>query len=120
MTVPAFGRPERVSGAPPTPACGAEMKILTFLQEMANLFDDHIYATETAVLGVENDKDGNGVIGIVVTKQINEDNGEGPQVVGFVNPCDLINRGEQNVYASNEGEFFYAIAPDPDGTVGKV
>ncbi len=90
------------------------------LQEMADLFDDHIYATETNYLGVPNDKDGNSRIGIMVTRQINIDNGEDPAVIGFVNPCDLFTRGEQNVHTSNEGEFFYAVAPDPEGAHGQV
>ena len=90
------------------------------LQEMADLFDDFIYSTETASFGVPNDKDGNGLIGIVVTKQINMDNGDGPAVIGFVNPCDLFTRGEENVHTSNEGEFFYAVAPDPEGMLGQV
>ncbi len=92
------------------------------LQEMADLFDDHIYDTETAYLGVENDKDGNGRVGILITQQINKDNGdEGPQTIGFVNPCDLVTRGELDgrIHTSNEGEFFYAIAPDPDGLAGR-
>ena len=94
------------------------------LQEMADLFDNHIYATETAHFGVVSDNDSNGRIGIVVTKQINVDNGDGPQVVGFVNPCDFFTReetGAQNdLHTSNEGEFFYAIAPDPDSIVGQA
>jgi hypothetical protein len=90
------------------------------LQQMADLFDDHIYATETGYFGVPNDKDGNSRIGIVVTRQINIDNGEGPAVIGFVNPCDLFTRGEENVHTSNEGEFFYAVAPDPEGEHGQV
>ena len=91
---------------------------------MADLFDNHIYATETAHFGVVSDNDSNGRIGIVVTKQINVDNGDGPQVVGFVNPCDFFTREETGVqndlHTSNEGEFFYAIAPDPDSIVGQA
>ena len=88
------------------------------LQEMANLFDDHIYDRETAHFGVVNDKDLNERVGIVITRQINIDNGDGPQVIGFVNPCDFFTRDEQ-FFASNEGEFFYALAPDPDSEVGQ-
>ena len=94
------------------------------LQELADLFDNHIHATETAHFGAVSDMDSNGRIGIVVTKQINVDNGDGPQVLGFVNPCDFFTReetGAQNdLHTSNEGEFFYAIAPDPDSTVGQA
>ena len=92
------------------------------LQELAAVFDDHIYDTETSYLGVENDRDGNGRIGILITQQINKDNGEeGPQVLGFVNPCDLFARGEfdDRIHTSNEGEFFYSLAPDPEGSVGR-
>ena len=94
------------------------------LQEMADLFDQHIYSTETDHFGVPNDKDGNGVIGIVITQQINIDNGTGPAVIGFVNPCDLFTRDEDIggtiVDTTNEGEFFYAAAPDPEGVHGQV
>ena len=89
------------------------------LQEMADLFDDFIYSTETEYLGVPNDKDGNKRIGIVLTKQINVDNTPERTVIGFVNPCDFFTRGEENVHTSNEGEFFYAVAPDPTGEHGQ-
>ena len=94
------------------------------LQEMANLFDDHIYATESDHFGVPTDKDGNGVIGIVITQQINIDNGADTPVIGFVNPCDLFTReedvGGSIIDTTNEGEFFYAAAPDPEGIHGQV
>jgi len=94
------------------------------LQEVADLFDQHIYETETGHFGVPSDKDGNGVIGIIITQQINIDNGADAPIIGFVNPCDLFTReedvGGSIIDTTNEGEFFYAAAPDPEGVHGQV
>ena len=94
------------------------------LQEMADIFDEHIYATETEYLGVSNDLDGNARIVIVVTQQLNIGSGDLGLVLGFVNPCDFFTRGEdvggQTIHSTNEGEFFYALAPDPEASVGET
>ena len=82
------------------------------LQTMGDFFDDVIWASSIAEFDYVNDIDGNGRIVILLTQQINADG----QLLGFVNPCDFFPRTE--VAASNEGEFFYAIAPDPAGAVG--
>lgn len=94
------------------------------LQGLADLFDQTIFDAEIAEFGAVNDLDGNGRIVIVITKQLNIDNGTDGGTVGFVNPCDFVERGSQGgsgpIHTSNEGEFYYAIAPDPDGLVGQV
>ena len=91
----------------------------TDLQTMSTLFDDMILDTEIAEFGPANDLDGNGRIGILFTKEINADTTSGSQTLGFVNPCDFFPRDDPTDFvATNEGEFFYAIAPDPTGMVG--
>ena len=91
-------------------------------EELGLFFDDFIYATEVAEYGPSTDMDDNDRIVIVMTKQINSDNTEGSQTIGFVNPCDFIGRGDPPdlVHTSNAGEFFYAIAPDPDSVFGEA
>jgi hypothetical protein len=89
------------------------------LQTLSTLFDDVILDTEIAEFGPVNDIDGNERIAILVTQQINADADSGGRTLGFVNPCDFFPRDDATDFtASNEGEFFYAIAPDPVGVVG--
>lgn len=89
------------------------------LQDMATLFDDVILASELAEFGSVGDLDGNGRVAILLTQEVNADTTSGGQTLGFVNPCDFFLRDEPaGLSASNEGEFFYAIAPDPTGAVG--
>ena len=91
----------------------------TDLQDMGTLFDDFILAAEVAEFGAVGDLDGNGRVAILLTQEVNADTTAGGQTLGFVNPCDLVLRDEPaGLFASNEGEFFYAIAPDPTGAVG--
>jgi hypothetical protein len=78
----------------------------TFSQQ----YDDKIYPTDAAHFGAPMDSDGNGRIVIVVTKEVNKRGS-----LGFTSACDLGTRAENP--ASNEGEFFYVVAPDPNGTV---
>lgn len=79
----------------------------TFSQQ----YDDKTYPTDAAEFGAPTDRDGNGRIVIVVTKEVNKRGS-----LGFTTSCDL---GARATYpASNEGEFFYVLAPDPTGTVG--
>ena len=91
----------------------------TQLEELGAVFDDFIYATEVAEYGPVTDFDSNGRIVIVMTKQINNDNTETSQTIGFVNPCDFFIRGDE-VHTSNEGEYFYTLAPDPDSVFGQI
>ena len=93
------------------------------LRGLADRFNDDIFATDIAEFGSVNDLDGNGRIVIVITKQINIDNGAEGGTVGFTNPCDFFERGTPGgsgpIHTSNEGEYYYAMAPDPDGLVGQ-
>ena len=91
----------------------------TELLALSTLFDDVIFDTEVAEFGSVGDVDANGRIVILITKKVNEDTATGGQLLGFVNPCDLFQRNDATgMAASNEGEFFYTLAPDPGGLVG--
>lgn len=74
-------------------------------------YDAKIYPVDVAQFGAPADRDANGRIVIVVTKEVNK---LGP--LGFTTSCDLSDRASYP--ASNEGEFFYVAAPDPTGAVG--
>jgi hypothetical protein len=82
-------------------------------QALSDQFDALIYATDVAYFGEPTDYDGNTRIAIVITKEVNKiDN-----LLGEVFPHNLV---PQSICASsNEGEFFYGRAPDPNGTAGK-
>ncbi len=89
------------------------------LQTMSTLFDDVIFDTEIAEFGPVNDIDGNDRIAILFTQTVNADTASGGRTLGFVNPCDFFSRDDVDDFvATNEGEFFYSIAPDPAGVVG--
>ena len=81
-------------------------------QALSDQFDALIYATDVAYFGEPTDYDGNTRIAIVITKEVNKiDN-----LLGEVFPQNLV---PQSICASsNEGEFFYGRAPDPNGTAG--
>ncbi|MBI2615887.1 MAG: Ig-like domain-containing protein, partial [Gemmatimonadetes bacterium] len=75
-------------------------------------YDDKIYPADTTEFGAPADSDANGRIVIVVTKEVNKRGS-----LGFTTSCDLFPR-DANHPASNEGEFFYVAAPDPNGAAG--
>jgi hypothetical protein len=81
-------------------------------QALSDEFDAQIYATDVAYFGEPTDNDGNTRIAIVITKEVNKiDN-----LLGEVFPQNLV---PQSVCpSSNDGEFFYGRAPDPNGTAG--
>jgi hypothetical protein len=74
-------------------------------------YDAKTYSANEAEFGTPTDSDGNGRIVVVVTKEVNKRDGP----LGFTTSCDLGTRATSP--ASNEGEFFYIAAPDPNGTV---
>lgn len=81
-------------------------------QALSDQFDALIYATDVAYFGEPTDYDGNTRIAIVITKEVNKiDN-----LLGEVFPQNLV---PQSICpSSNDGEFFYGRAPDPNGTAG--
>lgn len=74
-------------------------------------FDATIGATNTAYFGEPTDFDGNSRIVIIITKEINKEN----NTLGRVYSADFF---PADCPASNGGEYFYGIAPDPTGTYG--
>ena len=74
---------------------------------------DTIYTHDVNYFGDPSDVDSNGLIVVVVTAQVNKSG----NTLGFVDPCDLFPR-QPGSMGSNEGEYFYVIAPDSEGTVG--
>jgi hypothetical protein len=83
-------------------------------QSLGEQFDNAIAATNIAYFGEPTDFDGNGRIVIVITKEINKD--EAP-TLGRVYPLDFF---PADCAASNGGEYFYGIAPDPTGAVSEA
>jgi hypothetical protein len=81
-------------------------------QALSDQFDAEIYATDVAYFGEPTDYDGNTRIAIVITKEVNKiDN-----LLGEVFPQNLV--PQEVCPSSNDGEFFYGRAPDPNGTAG--
>lgn len=80
----------------------------------SNLYDQVIGSTLDHYMGPMTDLDGNGRVVVVVTKEVNRIE----NVNGFVDPVDLFPR--QSCPSSNEGEYFFGVAPDPNGAVGAV
>ncbi|HEX6589862.1 MAG TPA: Ig-like domain-containing protein [Longimicrobiales bacterium] len=82
------------------------------LQALSDMFDDQIYATDVAYLGAPSDLDNNDRVAILTTRRVNATAG----LLGFVFSGDLFPVG--SCAASNEGEIYYGIAPDPNGDFG--
>lgn len=87
---------------------------LSDFDALSDQFDDYIYTADTAQFGGPSDIDGNGRIVMVVTKEVNERG-----ALGFTSSCDFGSQSPSNL-ASNEGEFFYGEAPDPNGDYGEA
>jgi len=64
--------------------------------------------------GEPTDIDGNGRIVMVISQQVNRFG----DILGFVVASDFFpSTGPNSCPASNEGEFYYSITPDPDGVI---
>lgn len=81
---------------------------------LRNYLDNIIFDTDTSYFGNPGDIDANSRIAIVVTKEVNRRG----SLLGFVGSCDFYSRAQAP--SSNEGEFFYAKAPDPAGAFGSA
>lgn len=87
-------------------------------------FDTLVYPVETGHFGVPADIDDNGRAILFFTRAVNERNPAGSQsvTIGFFWSGDLFPETStprlEACPASNHGEMFYLIAPDPDGEVG--
>jgi hypothetical protein len=92
-------------------------------QRFAARFDTLVYPMDVAAFGEPTDIDKNGHIAIVFTRAVNEltSRGAGSYVGGLTFSRDLFPQvGTARATAcaaSNEGEYFYLMAPDPNGTI---
>jgi hypothetical protein len=88
---------------------------LTFVK----FVEDPIFDTDTRVFGTLSDVDGDGRMSIVLTSVVNRmtDPTDPGFIAGFFDACDLMVRAA--CPATNRGEVFYTIMPDPEGTYGK-
>lgn len=84
------------------------------IQQLADEFDALSYPTDTLNFGSPPDTDANDRVVLVISQEVNRQGG----VLGFVSPGDFFTSSE--CAASNEGEFTYLVAPDPNGDVGPV
>lgn len=92
-------------------------------QRYAAKFDTLIYPLDEGAFGAATDIDNNGRIGIIFTRAVNEltPRGSSSYVGGFTFSRDLFpvatTSRADGCATSNQGEYFYALAPDPAGVV---
>jgi hypothetical protein len=90
------------------------------LQVLGRMFDEQLYEVATQAFGSESDIDRNGLLLVLLTPVVN---GLTPKsqcstsfITGFFFPLDLSTSAVRDE-RSNQAEIFYAIVPDPNGTV---
>jgi hypothetical protein len=92
-------------------------------QRYATRFDTLVYPLDSAAFGPPTDIDGNGHVGLIFTRAVNEltPANADSYVGGFTYSRDLFPATANEVLdacpASNQGEFFYLLTPDPAGTI---
>ena len=92
-------------------------------QRFAARFDTLVYPMDAAAFGEPTDIDKNGRIAIVFTRAVNEltPSASPSYVGGLTFSRDLFPQAgsarAEACAASNEGEYFYLMAPDPTGTI---
>ena len=92
-------------------------------QRYAARFDTLVYPLDSAAFGPPTDIDANGHIGLIFTRTVNEltPPNSNSYVGGFTFSRDLFpqvaNASAGACAASNQGEYFYLLAPDPNGTI---
>jgi hypothetical protein len=85
-------------------------------QALATRFDERILAVNVAYFGAPTDLDGNGRVVVVISQEVNRIT----PALGFVVTTDFFPKAgipSQSCPASNEGEYYYAKAPDPTASV---
>jgi hypothetical protein len=89
------------------------------LSYFTSLFDDPIYTTDTSVFGQPSDIDGNGRVIILFTPAVNQLTGASDAgfIAGYFHGCDLV--AATRCSATNGGEIFYSMVPDPSGEFGR-
>jgi hypothetical protein len=84
------------------------------------LFDQQLYEVDTQAFGSESDVDENGVVIILFTAAVNKLTPESQCatsiITGYFFGIDIDPAFQQDS-RSNHGEVFYALTPDPQGTV---
>jgi hypothetical protein len=92
-------------------------------QRYAAKFDTLVYPLDEGAFGAPTDIDGNGRVGIIFTRAVNEltPAGSDAYVGGFTYSRDLFPKVDDGragaCETSNQGEYFYALTPDPQGTI---
>ncbi|HWP38777.1 MAG TPA: hypothetical protein VNL18_14620, partial [Gemmatimonadales bacterium] len=79
---------------------------VTDFQQFSQAFDSLYYEHAAAYFGPPTDADGNARVVVVFSYEVNK-----REALGFTTACDLNPRSSHP--ASNEGEFFYVLVPDP-------
>jgi hypothetical protein len=91
----------------------------TDLDQVKELFDQHLYPIDTTAFGRESDIDGNGVVIVLLTQLVNalspDCSTTGRIILGYFFGADLLPPGSNNP-GSNDGEVFYGLVPDVDNT----
>jgi hypothetical protein len=96
-------------------------------QQLADEFDNYIFAIDSAYFGGPADIDNNGHVIVLFTREVNAltPKGSGTYIGGFFIPTDLAARDSTSTAGnsasgycptSNEAELLYLQAPDPSGT----
>ena len=91
------------------------------LDSIANVFEQRLYAIDTAAFGRESDIDSNTVVLVLMTNTVNRLVSKSTClnsgfVAGFFYGLDIDPRFATDPH-SNKGEVFYSIVPDPSGTL---
>lgn len=90
---------------------GAQALTAEDINHLGTLFDEYLHPIDTAAFGANSDIDGDGLIAIVITDQVNDlspDCSDG-RVVGYFFGGDLLSSHP----GSNRREVFFAFAPKP-------
>lgn len=86
------------------------------IEEIGQLFDQHLYPIDTTSFGRESDLDNNGVVVALLTDAVNalspNCNSDGSVILGYFYGNDLI---PGNAH-SNAGEIFYSLVPAPSNS----
>jgi hypothetical protein len=87
------------------------------LQQLGAYFDQDLYPVDTVAFGQPSDVDDNGRVIMLLSPVVNGDTPAGAcgaegYIAGFFDPEDFEGPADS---ASNQGEIFYSIVPDPAG-----
>lgn len=85
----------------------------TALNTLDAFYSEHVKGVHADYFGELSDVDGNGRVQILMTKEVNKKG-----TLGFVALRDLYR--QSRCPASNEAEVYYALVPDPEGSLGSV